>query len=54
MYISIDLSANLRLDTVVLQYIIRVFLDKVNLFLSLKIVYPHDNFQEETNHSSER
>ena len=34
MYVSIDLSANLRLDAVVLQYITRVFLDKVNLLLS--------------------
>lgn len=35
MYVSIDLSANLRLDAVVLWYITRVFLDEVNLFLCL-------------------
>lgn len=34
MYVSIDLSANLRLGSVFLQYITRVFLDKVNISLS--------------------
>lgn len=34
MYVSIDLSANLRLDTVVLWYITSIFLVKLNLFLS--------------------
>lgn len=33
MYVSIDLSADLRLDAVVLRYITRVFLDEVNLLL---------------------